>query len=263
MKIQLINHLGADKDADIARIASACQKYVDLICKVWERAPIEVKFVTGATVADDEFTPMGCFSSLDVLDALGYHAVDSKGRPYGKAALSLVPNGEMLRDPEGHGQSLAGVVTHEVAEMIGDFFANVYAMITVRDPSSNEVYNLAAQELSDWVQNFAFQLKADDGTDVDCSDFVYPQFFNPDAPAGSQMSYMKSVTKQGEVAPGSYGIVAKETDDNQVFAKHAPGTTPPKKVTAHRIYHATEKPPAWRENLTKHPKSRSSKREAA
>jgi hypothetical protein len=261
VKITLLNHIGAQHDKEMSLIADACQQYSDIVCASRGIVSAQVAFTPGATDAPAGSIPLGAFKDPDTADALGYHATDDLGRAYGKAFYSLVPNGEMLHDKSGTGQSLAGVITHELAEILGDELANAWRYLGVTDPASGKIYNLAAEELCDWVQNFAFQLKAKDGTMVDCSDFVYPQFFNPEAKKGDRLSHMDTVTSPGEVAAGSYGIVANEVTPDQVFGRavRAARSVLAKPVPK-RIFHATEKPPAWREALQGHPAGRTTRR---
>lgn len=257
MKVALLNHIGAEHDHALGLIADVAQKYADLVCGAHGRAPVEVIYPSGAVDAPVGYRPLGAFKNPDVAGALGYHDVDSLGRAYGKAFLSVIPGGELLHDIDGKGQSLAGVLMHELAEMIGDEFANRWCSLEITDPESGKVYSMGAEELADWTQDFSFTLEAKDGTKIDCSDFVYPAFFNPNAQADEQLSYMRTVTKPGEVAPGCYGIVANEIGDNQVFGdvlgntimrtRHAFEHT---NRLVKRIFHKDVKPPAWRESFT-------------
>ena len=254
MKVQLINHVGPEHDRECSLIADVLQQYDELISVAHGLAASPVVFTPGATVAPDGFNPMGAFLNPDIAGALGYHDIDPKGRAYGKAFLSLIPKQEMLHDASGTGQSLAAVLAHEYAEMKKDELANAWRQLQVTDPESGRVYSMVAEELADWVQNFAFTLKAHDGTLVDCSDFVFPQFFNSKAQKGDQLSYMGTVSTPGEVAPQCYGIVADIQSEGQVLAAHARPSSPK------RIFHATEKPPAWREAMQGHEAGRTTRR---
>jgi hypothetical protein len=248
MRISLLNHLGKKYDRECALIGDVCGKYAAVVALAWELPPVSVSFTPGMMEAPDGFVPMGLFENPTIAGAMGFHDRDSKGRSYGSAFLSTVPNEEMLHDASGAGQSMCGVVTHEIAELIGDPLANLWAQIPVFDSETGKTYSLACYEWCDWVQNYSFLLKSVDGTVLDCSDFVWPEFFNPDAQKGAQLSQMRSPTEPGQVTPGGYGIVSNEESEGQVFAR-VKGLFRPAKHLPRRIFHSSVKPPEWRENM--------------
>lgn len=253
MKVQIINHLGSS-DAEVQKIAEVAQLFAVMVCADHELAPCEVEFIAGAPVPRVGWLAMGLFLNPDVSGALGYHDLDPRGLPYGKAFLSVVPGQVMLHDPSGHGASLAGVVMHELAEMLGDRFANLWAFGLVHDPRHpKRKFGALAYELADPVQDAAFQMKSKDGTDVDCSDYVLPAFFNPDTPATQMTSRTGAAVGPMACAPGGYLIVAQEHGETQVFGR---------KIGAHheRVLHDEVDPPAWREEIRALPGSRSSRR---
>lgn len=248
MKIQLIDHLGSAFDGATAQIAKICQPYVDLVTTAHELAPVEISFVPGATGPAPGFMALGLFSNPDVAGALGYHDVDPNGNPYGKAFLSVVPGHVVLHDPSGHGASLAGVVTHELAEVVGDRFANLWAFGAIHDPRSRRRFGAIAFELADPVQDFAFQI---DG--IDCSDFVFANYFSPSTPATAKTSHTGAAVGPMVITPGGYGIVALEHGETQIFGR---------RLGEHheRALHDEVLPPAWREAMRALPHSRSSRR---
>ena len=260
MIVQLLNLIDPKYDPEIALIADIAQQYSDLVCAAHGLTRVPVMFDPGLKEAPDGTNPLDVIDKATVDGALGFHDRDKFGRPFGQVFRSLVPGGEMLRDKSGHGQSLAGVITHELAEMIADPAANAWRQMRIKDPESRKIYTLACQELCDWVQNAAFALKAKDGTEVDCSDFVFPAFFNPDAQPGEQLSYMRAVTEPGQVAEGGYGIVANESGDDQIFGRMRRVIV---RAVPKRIFHATVKPPEWRERMFEHKTSSRTKRRLA
>lgn len=254
MNIQIINHLGTH-DAEAQKIAEVGQLYSDIVCAAYELAPGKVKFVSGATKPDVGYFAMGLFLNPDAADALGYHDIDPRGLPYGKAFLSVVPNGVLLHDATGHGASLAGVVMHEIAEMLGDRFANVWAFGKIVDPKKKRrSFGAVAYELCDPVQDAAFTLKSKDGTDVDCSDFVLPSWFNPDTPTTQITSRTGAAKGPFHVASGGYLIVAQESGETQILGRRIGG------ASQHRLEHAKDEPPAWRTAMQAIPHSRGTRR---
>ena len=241
IKIAVLNHLGPTYSVDIARMAEVLQKYADLVCDAHGWARVVVQFMPQTIVAPDGWTALGLFENPDVSGALGYHDLDPKGRPYGKCFLSVVPGHIMLRDPNNHGASLAGVATHELGELLGNFYANLYAFGAIKDPGSNRVFNLMARELADPVQDCAFLLTSSDNSQVDCSDFVLPGYFNPDSAPTDATSYTGAARGPFVIVKGGYAIVAKLTSETQVMARLV--SAPP----TERLFHPDAPPPAWRE----------------
>jgi hypothetical protein len=254
MRVQIINHIDPSLDGDIAKIAEVLQQYDTLVSAAHDMAYSEVTFVPGATEPADGYLELGFFETSDVADAVGYHDLTPKGAPYGKVFRGSVPNGEMLRDVTGHGQSCAGCASHEYAEMKGDRFANLWAVGQITDPAHpRRKYSLLAVELADPCQDNAFTLKSKDGTEVDCSDFVKPNYFNPDTPADEPTSHLGSCKGPMVCAPGGYLIVAQEAGETQVFGRTIGGHH-------ERVLHADVAPPEWREAIRLLPYSRSSRR---
>lgn len=242
MKIQYINHLGPQHDDDVDRMAQAHQLYADLIAADYELKRLEITFERGAVKPDGDADELGFFPHPDVAGALGYHDIDPRGRPYGKVFPSLIPGGIMLHDKLGKGASAAGCASHELAEMAGDRFANLWAFGRVRDPRSRRSFGAMAYELCDPVQDASFQMPAHDGSAVDCSDYVKPNYFNPETPADESTSHLGTVRGPFTIASGGYAIVARERGQTQVFGK---------KIGAHhdRILHKAAAPPLWREAI--------------
>jgi len=253
VNIQVINHL--DTHDDVAqKIAEVGQLYSDLVCAAYELAPGKVKFTPGAAKPDDGYLAMGLFLRPDAADALGYHDIDPRGLPYGKAFLSVIPNNILLRDPTGHGGSLAGVVMHELAEMLGDRYANVWAFGKIVDKKKRRTFGAVAFELADPVQDAAFVLKSKDGTEVDCSDFVLMNWFNPDTAATAKTSYTGAAQGPFHVAPGGYLIVAKPSGETQILGRRIGG------AAQNRLEHAKDAPPAWRTEMQALPFARGTRR---
>jgi hypothetical protein len=129
-------------------------------------------------------------------DAYGWHWVTDKGTPYARVFLNpiLDHGGRWLRSS----LSVSATVSHEVCELIGDPAANQWAQ-TARGA-------LYAVELCDPVEADCYEVRLRDGTRVSVSDFLYPDWFNPFAPAGSTFDHMRVLTKPFEVAADGYAM---------------------------------------------------------
>lgn len=223
MKFALINHSSA-ADADMALIAQAMQVYCGHVCTAWGLAVSTIDFVPGRTKAPDDAYPMVAFDAPDVADALGYHDVDPSGKPYGRAFLNVVPGKVVLRDVTGQGASLAGVISHELAEMLGDLFANLYADGPLR--LHGKSYAQVALELADPVQESAYPITVQ-GRFVDASNFVLPAWFDPKSKS-TDVDYLKRLKAPMTLDIGGYAIVRGSSGIGQIFGR---GVSRPKRVT--------------------------------
>lgn len=242
MRIALIN-LSSIRNDDMVKIARALSINMVDVCAVWERAPIDVVFYPGVQEAPDGWTPLVVFEQPDQPGVEGYHDVDDKGRPYGRAFRACVPGGAVLHDPSGKGASVSALCSHEAEEMALDLLANSWFNGPLIDASTGRSYPLVAGELADPVQELAYRVEVD-GQPIDLSDFIYPAWFNPHA-AGAQYDKCRALTAPLSLAPGGYAIVREAKAERQVFArllgrKRKPGVK--------KIMHDT--PPAeWRERM--------------
>jgi hypothetical protein len=238
VRIALLN-LSAASDHDVVQIGTALQVYLQHVATAWERAPIEIAFMPGVGVAPDGWNPLVVFDKPDQPGLEGYHDVDGTGRPYGRAFLNTVPDRVVLRDTGGKGASLAGVLSHEAAEMALDVLANAWQDGPFVDPLSQRSYQQVATELCDPVQEQSYAIG-----DVDVSNFVYPAWFNRRAAVGQRVDHLGKLAMSLTLAPGGYAIVRGSVADEQVFARlFRRGARKPT-----RIDHATPQA-TWRERM--------------
>lgn len=224
MKIALLNRSAALDDA-MAKIAAALNVFMTRdLCPAWERAPVEVTWMPGVSVAPVGYFALVAMDSPDAPGLLGYHAADPRGVPYGRAFLDVIPGRQVLHDATGRGASLAGVLAHEAAELALDAFANFWAD-TATESSATYAFDEMALEVADPVQESAYSITLDDGTVVDVSDFVLPAYFDPDATAGP-FDHLGVLTKPLSLAAGGYAIVRSGGHEKQVTARLAHAAAP-------------------------------------
>lgn len=241
MRIALLNMSSAHNE-DMVKIARALNLNVADVCAVWEHAPIDVVFYPGVQAAPDGWTPLVAFEQPDQPGCEGYHDVDDKGRPYGRAFRACVPGGTVLHDPSGKGASLAGVLSHEAEEMVGDLRADAWFDGPFVDHYSGHSYAQVAAELADPVQELAYRIDVD-GQPVDASDFIFPDWFNPRA-KGVQFDKCRALTAPLTLAPGGYAIVRDAKAEGQVFARLLG-----RRVRAIKKVLHPEPPAIWREEM--------------
>jgi hypothetical protein len=227
VNVAVVNLSPSVSEDDAKRLAEGLQLYADRVCAAWDRKPVQIEYVAGARAAPDGWIGLVIFDKPSEPGFLGYHAVDSHGRPYGRAFLDVVPNRTIFRDPSGQGASLAGTLTHELAELVADLYANLYADLDVTDQASGKTYHAVAFELCDGVQETAFAMQLKDGTVMDGSNFAWPDYFNPRAPTSARFDEMELATRPGHLLPGGYLIVRDVLDDSNLFARKVLHPVPP------------------------------------
>jgi hypothetical protein len=151
------------------------------------------------SVVDDAHTrgfDVVLLDSADQAGDLGYHDLDPRGRPYARVFIDpiLENHGTWLRGAN----SVSVTISHEVCELVGDPSANHWV--------ENARGSLVAAELCDPVESCAYTVVLRDGRRVSVSDFVYPGWFNPYVPAGTQVDHMNVLRKPFEIASDGYVI---------------------------------------------------------
>ncbi len=148
----------------------------------------ELVFVPHGTPLPLDMWWLGVFDNSDIAGALGYHDLTPQGRPLGKifAATDL-----------HSGHSWTVTMSHELLEMLAD--PDIDFTVFLQDTASTG--RLYAYESCDACEadQFGYQI---DGTLV--SDFVYPAWFQPTAPAGAKLDHMGKIKAPLELLPGGY-----------------------------------------------------------
>jgi hypothetical protein len=148
----------------------------------------------------------------DAADALGYHDLDRRGFPYARVFIGpiLDNGGAWLRGAN----SVSATLSHEACELVGDPTANHWV--------ENSRGSLVAVELCDPVESCSYPIKLNDGRRVSVSDFVYPDWFNPYVPAGTQVDHMGVLRKPFEVARDGYVIHHTSAGARNIWGRSYP-----------------------------------------
>lgn len=146
----------------------------------------------------------------DQQGVLGWHTEDPSGI-YGRvfAGPSIDNNGGVLAGD----WSVAVTGSHEVNEMKGDPFCNLYA-----DDGNGKLYST---ELSDPVEGPSYQVKLDRGKHaVSVSNFITPAWTDPYAKEG--FDYLGKLTAPFTLLKTGYVVWSSEGKVQQQFGDHYP-----------------------------------------
>lgn len=195
-----------DADTNLELIATAIYLQIGHhAAPAWQFRPWHV--IASAT------PPTGCyplylFETPDVADALGYHDEDPHGNVYGRVFTDpIFSNGGTWLDGA---LSVAAVCSHEALEIFGDQDCNLWV--------ADGMGRLVARELCDPVEADSYVIKTpvvSGGTKVpvSVSNFVFPEWFDWQAPIGARFDYMRTLGAAFTMSKGGYLIYEKDPNN--------------------------------------------------
>lgn len=144
----------------------------------------------------------------DVQGALGYHDIDEVGNPLGKVFAAT---------DKKYGLKLSVTMSHEILEMLGDFFCT--------DGVQVDASRWFAREMCDPCEADALGYDIDVfGTKVTVSDFITPEWFKPGS--DGPWSFKNNLPGPLKLAPGGYcSLWSQSSGWIQDTKATAPGTT--------------------------------------
>lgn len=219
MLIAVINESTQVQNNDVNLMCQAIQIQLDLhVLPAWNLKTGNIKFYSDKLQVPGYAWLVSILDSPTVAGALGYHSEDNDlidGFIFTQPVLSN--KGVILYDSSNpQNVSVASVLSHEIIEMIGDRFANLWAdgptIQTTNGPASEY-----AVELCDPVENDSYAITVA-GNLVSISNFIFPSWFNSEAkiPQNLPFDYLKKLTAPFTMSAGGYIIVRQPGNENQV-----------------------------------------------
>jgi hypothetical protein len=187
-QVAIINESTLVTDAQLTPIIAALQVQVGRdYAPIWGRYVKLTQIPKGGTPPADQWW-MTILDNSDQAGALGYHETTSTGKPLGKV---------FAKDDLDAGSSLSVTISHELLEMLGNPFINLTAI----DPNANQLQQLFMHEMCDPCEDDSLGYKING---VLVSDFLYPEWFDPTATVGTQLTFNKTITLPLSLATGGY-----------------------------------------------------------
>ena len=208
MFLAIINKSSRFSDADARTSARACAAQLKLhVAPFWDMVPASVVFYADPGEVPDGADLLVILDDADQADALGYHDETPDGKPFGRVFVAPVLNhgGSALTGS----LSVSAVMSHEVCEWFGDRFVNLWA-----DNGEGLEY---AVELCDPVESDSYDIEG-----VAMSNFVTKRYFDHLAPRGTQVDYMKKLTKPYSMTPGGYLLIRRAGKIEQKLGSRYP-----------------------------------------
>jgi hypothetical protein len=173
MHIAVVNHSTLVDNHGASLMTRACARQLKLhVCPQWDLAPSSLIFYYDETHIPPGSHVIAIMDDSDQQGVLGWHTEDANENIYGRvfARPSLDSGATVLTGD----WSVSSVLSHEVAEMVGDPSCNLTA-----DNGQGRMY---ARELSDAVEGpiYGIDVKTFGRVDsVSVANFVLPDYFDP------------------------------------------------------------------------------------
>lgn len=197
MKIAVINQSTDVSDTEVAAMTVACQKQISQdVAPAWSAYTAMVRFAKNPNTVGDDWFPVYLLDNADAADALGYHDLTPEGRPYARVFTKV---------SKANGASVSSVLSHEVIELFLDPDCNRWA-IDFQDGVAYAVEGCDAVEGDSYLKG-----------DIEVSNFIYPEWFNRQHPAGAKFDHLGKLTGPFLMTSGGYLIYMKGGSEQQKF----------------------------------------------
>lgn len=208
MHIVIANASKLVTSANISAMAVAVQRQLQRhFCPAWGLSIPQVQAISDPKLAPPGGQIILVMDQPDEPDALGWHT-DSGGRFFAHIFCKPVfdAGGVALYDPR-HPQnvSVASVVSHEALEMVGNPAVNRW--VDGPEISGGGEYSL---EVADPVEGDSYVVDAGStgrSVLVSVSNFVFPEWFDPQTPEGSRVDQLSKLHKPFSMTDGGYMVV--------------------------------------------------------
>jgi hypothetical protein len=196
--VYVCNRSSLVTDKQAKRMVAAINSQLEHEYQSAHSSEVRCKFV--AADADELPNTVFLFDDPDAAGALGYHDETPGGNVYGKVFTRINGVVQDLFGPAG----ISVTLSHEVLELAGN-------------PNVNKWFDMpggkksTAGELCDAVEGDSYP-KSVNGTDVYVSNFLWPEWFDPEAPAGTQCDQM-------DTTPGPFQFSSKSPGTNYMIVR--------------------------------------------
>lgn len=192
--IFVVNQSTEVRSGDVQLMARACAAQVrHHAAPLWGLAPIPVVYLPSHHDAPPGSWVISVLDDPDQANALGWHTEDQGDVIYGRVfARPVLDNGGSVLS--GGPVTVSSVLSHEVLETLVDPHVCSWSM--------EADGTLWATEVCDPVEAGQYVLNS-----VMVSDFVTPAFFDSQAAAGSQLSWLSAVQRPFTLDSGGYAVV--------------------------------------------------------
>lgn len=222
--IYLCNKSSLATNAQVKKMALAIDKQLRTDYKAAHGSDVRCKFLTADDGREDV---LYVFDDPDVAGALGYHDETPSGQVYGRIFMRIDGVVQDLFGPNG----ATVTASHEALELAGN-------------PNVNKWYDMpggkkqTAGELSDAVEGDSYAVTIN-GQDIFVSNFLWPEWFDPEAPSGTQCDQMDTTPgpfQFSKASPGTNYMIVRDIKSGETQVFGADGEK--KELPAHKTHPA-------------------------
>lgn len=206
--IYVVNHSTQVSDTEVGRMAAAWTLQVaHHIAPAYGRIAVPVLFWRGGKQLPTQARILTIQNTCDDPQALGYHTEDGSEHIYGVIGTEVpLANGATALTGA---YSVSTIGSHEVGELLLDPFCS-----TTADSGNGFA---VAYEIADPVQDGLYPING-----VDVSNFVTPEWFNPQPAPGAKFDYLGALRSPFSLSKGGYWVQMREGQATQRFGEACP-----------------------------------------
>lgn len=194
--IGILNHSRRISEANARLMTRACQKQMTRdVAPAFGTLPWKVRYYKRRSDLPKRCIGIVIFDHPDQADTMGYHSEDEHGRRFGRVFVD--PSIDAGATILGTGDSVAVTLSHEVIEAYTDPGINMWG------EGKDDL--LWAYEVCDPVEETSYRIKMGKRY-VGVANFVYPSWFDLNAPRSERFDHMKLVKKPFQIAPGGSAV---------------------------------------------------------
>lgn len=213
MIIALLNRsMRYNNNLDLLRLMATAvnQQLNTQVAPAWGMVPWTCVFYEDASKVPAGSYRLWVLDNADQAGALGYHAQDPYGQPYGRVFVQPIISAGGT-DTVGS-LSVSATISHEACEIMGNPEINSW-----RQMASG---NLTAQELCDAVEDDFYNISVK-GKQVSVSNFLLPAWFDYAPEVGSKFDYLGKLKAPFTMTKGGYLILMTKGKISSIFGSTA------------------------------------------
>jgi hypothetical protein len=202
VEIAIVNQSSLGHDVVATMAAAVERQLIEHAAPAWQRVAPAVSCHGRLETVTPTAMPVVIFDRAWSAAAHGYHRETPDGRAYARVFIDVVieDGGVVLYD--GPRLTVASVVSHEAIEIFIDPDCNVWA-----DGPPTPYGSCYAVEVCDPVNGDVYPIAGSGGTQVGVSNFVFPDWFDPEAAPGTQLDHLRHLTRPFNARPGGHTLV--------------------------------------------------------
>jgi hypothetical protein len=185
-----------DKPEIINKMVTAVNtQLVQHVCPSWGLAPWQCVYYPSEKMVPPGSYRLWLLDNSDAANALGYHAQDASGMPYGRVFVETIIKNRGTDYSSSN--SVSCVISHEACEIVGDPEINTWRQVNST--------TFTSQELCDAVQGDSYPIKVG-SEDIFVSNFLLPAWFDQAPVKGSKFDWLGKLKSPFSMTKGGYMI---------------------------------------------------------